>query len=411
MSLRTIPASLHWWRYLLMVGLMVLALVGIIGMYSIDQEAYTAPSGTREEIMMQKARSKFHAYLYKTHYKIHKEDYRAHCSQKNFGEAFVKSAEQRYMNLTNGDTEPVFLAANLYNNEKVLPNMAAQLLELADTLGHSRIFISIYENGSTDRTKEMLRRFNETLNALGIAHKIVTDKTPKPKHIHRIEYLAKLRNYAMEPLYSDGARFGRVAFLNDVYFCHADLLELLFQSQTHGAHLTCGEDYDIWQGEIGFYDTWVARDIQGEQLDREVQILSSDDITMSAEMRDRPFQVQCCWNGMAVIDAKVFRGDDGLRFRRSAKDECSASECSLFCNDLWRKGFKRVVMVPRVKLSYDIPSRNMLRKPLYFPADLPYNNPEIEISFRPGPEKVHCMPLNGIDAIDPDGPDTYVTLL
>ncbi|KAJ2385584.1 hypothetical protein H4S02_004256 [Coemansia sp. RSA 2611] len=242
--------------------------------------------------------------------------------------------------------------------------MAAQLLELADTLGHNRIFISIYENGSTDRTKEILRRFNETLNALGIAHKIVTDKTPKPKHIHRIEYLAKLRNYALEPLYSDGAKFGRVAFLNDVYFCQADLLELLFQSQTHGAHLTC-------------------------------------------EMWGRPFQVQCCWNGMAVIDAKVFHGDDGLRFRRSTKDECSASECSLFCNDLWRKGFSRVIMVPRVKLSYDIPSRNMLRKPLYFPADLPYNSPEIEkISFRPGPEKVHCMPLNGINAIDPDGPDT-----
>ncbi|KAJ2702311.1 hypothetical protein H4218_000956 [Coemansia sp. IMI 209128] len=309
-------------------------------------------------------------------------------------------------------SRPFQVQSNLHNNEKVLPNMAAQLLELADTLGHSRIFISIYENGSTDRTKEILHRFNETLNALGIAHKIVTDKTPKPKHIHRIEYLAKLRNYAMEPLYSDGARFGRVAFLNDVYFCHADLLELLFQSQTHGAHLTCGEDYDIWQGEIGFYDTWVARNIQGEQLDREVQILSSNDTTMSAEMWGRPFQVQCCWNGMAVIDAKVFRGDDGLRFRRSAKDECSASECSLFCNDLWRKGFSRVIMVPRVKLSYDIPSRNMLRKPLYSPADLPYNNPEIEkISFRPGPEKVHCMPLNGINAIDPDGPDTYVALL
>ncbi|KAJ1821553.1 hypothetical protein GGH91_001192 [Coemansia sp. RSA 2671] len=395
-----------------MVGLTVLALVGIIGMYSIDQEAYTAPSGTREEIMMQKARSKFHAYLYKTHYKIHKEDYQAHCSQENFSEALVESTKQRYMSLTNGDTEPVFLAANLYNNEKVLPNMAAQLLELADTLGHNRIFISIYENGSTDRTKEILRRFNETLNALGIAHKIVTDKTPKPKHIHRIEYLAKLRNYALEPLYSDGAKFGRVAFLNDVYFCQADLLELLFQSQTHGAHLTCGEDFDIWKGEIGFYDTWVARNIQGEQLDREVQILSSNDTTMSAEMWGRPFQVQCCWNGMAVIDAKVFHGDDGLRFRRSTKDECSASECSLFCNDLWRKGFSRVIMVPRVKLSYDIPSRNMLRKPLYFPADLPYNSPEIEkISFRPGPEKVHCMPLNGINAIDPDGPDTYVALL
>ncbi|KAJ2789157.1 hypothetical protein GGI18_002565 [Coemansia linderi] len=354
---------------------------------------------------------KFHTYLYKTHYEIHKEDLLDYCSQDDFSEEFVKSAEQRYMNLTNGKTEPVFLAANLYNSEKVLPNMATQFLKLADTLGHSRIFISIYENGSTDKTKEILHQFNDTLNALGIAHRIVAEDTPKPEHIHRIEYLAKLRNYAMEPLYSDGAKFGRVAFLNDVYFCQADLFELLFQSQTHGAHLTCGEDYDMWGDGVGFYDTWVARDIKGEGFAKEVHRLSKDDGTMVAQMRDRPFQVQCCWNGIAVIDAKVFRGEDGLRFRRSAKDECSASECSLFCNDLWRKDFKRVVMVPRVKLAYDIKPRNILRTPLFFPADLPYNNPAVEkISFRGGPKKVLCRPLNGIDSHHPDGPQTYVTL-
>ncbi|KAJ2798578.1 hypothetical protein H4S07_005658, partial [Coemansia furcata] len=129
---------------------------------------------------------------------------------------------------------------------------------------------------------------------------------------------------------------------------------------------------------------------------------------MVAQMRDRPFQVQCCWNGISIIDAKVFGGDDGLRFRRSAEGECSASECSLFCNDMWKHGFNRVVMVPRVKLAYDIEMRDMLRKPLYFPADMPYNLPEVEkISFRSGPKKVLCRPLNGVDSHHPDGPATF----
>ncbi|KAJ2433417.1 hypothetical protein GGF42_009400, partial [Coemansia sp. RSA 2424] len=173
-------------------------------------------------------RAGFDAYLQSVHRSIHTEDLQAYCAQSNFGDAFVASAEQRYKNITSGATEPIFVAANLYNSEKVLPNMAAQLLALADTVGHSRLFISIYENGSKDKTKEILHRFNATLDALGIAHRIIADDTPKPEHIHRIEYLAKLRNYALEPLYDNGAKFGRVMFVNDMYFCLTDLLELVF---------------------------------------------------------------------------------------------------------------------------------------------------------------------------------------
>ena len=34
-------------------------------------------------------------------------------------------------------------------------------------------------------------------------------------------------------------------------------------------------------------------------------------------------------------------------------NECSASECSLICNDYWEAGYGRILMVPRVKLAYD----------------------------------------------------------
>ncbi|KAJ2099778.1 hypothetical protein GGI09_002619 [Coemansia sp. S100] len=412
MLFRARLASLRAWTLLLMCVMAALAVVGIAGMYFFDYEyfsltTYNSPMGIGGQL----SRSRFASYLQRVHRKIHNEDVRGFCSQDNFDREFRASVEQRYRNITHGGTGPIFIAANLHNSQNILPNMALQLLALADTLGHDRVFISIYENGSEDRTKEILRRFDYALNALGIAHRILADDTPKPEHIHRIEYLAKVRNLALEPLYSSGAKYGRVLFLNDIFFCMTDLLELAFQSRAHDAHLTCAEDFDMFNGAPGFYDIWITRDMRGEMPRKEMHKISDDEISMVAQMRDRPFQVQCCWNGAALIDARAFQGEDGLRFRRSAEGECSASECSLFCNDMWAKGFRRTVMVPRVKVSYDIETRNMLRTPTFFPADIPFNNPEVDkITFRSGPDEVICFPLNGIDSRNPDGPAVYVKI-
>ncbi|KAJ2860571.1 hypothetical protein GGH94_005422 [Coemansia aciculifera] len=405
-------SSLRRRPFLLSLGLVVLAVVGIVGLHLFDYDyfsltAYNLPVGVDGPV----ARAMFEAYLQRTHRKIHNEGVRGFCSQDNFDREFIASVEQRYGDIIHGGMGPIFIAANLHNSQKVLPNMALQLLALADTLGHDRVFLSIYENGSRDRTKEILRQFDSTLSALGIAHRIFTDNKRKPRHIHRIEYLAKVRNLALEPLHSNGTKYGRVLFINDIFFCMTDLLELLFQSRAHSAHLTCAEDFDMYNGGPGLYDTWVTRDIRGKAPKKEMHRLTKDDLSMVAQMRDRPFQVQCCWNGAAVIDARVFHGDDGLRFRRSAEGECSASECSLFCNDMWAKGFRRTVMVPRVKVSYDIRTRDMLRMPAFFPADTPFNSPAVEkITFRSGPDKVACRPLNGMDSHNPDGPEVYVKI-
>ncbi len=68
-----------------------------------------------------------------------------------------------------------------------------------------------------------------------------------------------------------------------------------------------------------------------------------------------PVQVQSCWNGIAVLDPAPFYQPKRVRFRmaRIAEGECSASECSLICNDYWEAGYGRILMVPRVKLAYD----------------------------------------------------------
>ncbi|KAJ2834131.1 hypothetical protein GGI24_000544 [Coemansia furcata] len=404
--------SLRAQALLLMGGLTLLTIVGTVGMYFFDYRFFslTTNDWSKGE-KAHRVRIAFEEYLQNVHHEIHKEDVWEFCSQKSFDKAFITSTEQRYENITTGGIGQVFIAANLYNSENILPNMALQLLALADTLGHSRVFISIYENGSKDKTKEILGRFNSTLNTLGIAHQIRTDEARRPEHIHRIEYLAKVRNLALEPLYSTGKKYDRVLFINDIFFCMNDLLELAYQSRAQSTHLTCAEDIVTMHGWLGFYDNWVARDMRGQKLQHQLNWLSQDEITQQAQLKNRPFQVQCCWNGVALIDAQVFRGDDGLRFRRSAEGECSASECSLLCNDMWKRGLRRAIIVPRVKVSYDIETRNKLRETANFPADLPYNTPEDEkVSFRSGPDKVVCYPLNDIDSDKPDNRPVYVDI-
>ncbi|ORX72748.1 hypothetical protein DL89DRAFT_82388 [Linderina pennispora] len=146
-------------------------------------------------LRQQRARRHFDRYLQAIHQRIHNEDLYSYCHQSNFNDKFIRSAERRYRNLTDPSTNMrVFIAVNLYNSEKILPNMAAQLLSFAQLLGNHRVFISMYENGSGDLTKEILREFSPTLDALNVPHRIVVDGNPRPSSFHRIEYMAQIRN-------------------------------------------------------------------------------------------------------------------------------------------------------------------------------------------------------------------------
>ncbi|KAJ1939341.1 hypothetical protein EC988_007337, partial [Linderina pennispora] len=276
-------------------------------------------------------------------------------------------------------------------------------------LGNHRVFISMYENGSGDLTKEILREFSPTLDALNVPHRIVVDDNPRPSSFHRIEYMAQIRNKALEPLYEQSREYDRVVFLNDVFFCPSDLMELVYQAETQDAHLTCGEDFEKRYGMLRFYDTWVSRDIQGNAFNNQYRSIADDYNAVSGQIFNHPFQVQCCWNGIAVLDASVF--DEGIRFRRSNAAECSASECSLLCNDMWAKGYNRAVVVPRIKVAYATDARDELRLPYNFPRDAKLGGwSSMKVDYEAGPKEVYCHPLNEVGAMAPDGPASMVPL-
>ncbi|KAI5121932.1 hypothetical protein M0805_000261 [Coniferiporia weirii] len=338
-------------------------------------------------------------------------------------------------------THKYFFAINLYNSFDVIPDLFSTMFRVGAVVGYQNVFVSIYENGSNDQTQALLRIFDALMHSVGMRVIIKSSNRKRGIHAHRIEYLAEVRNAALGPLYelrdSENEYFDSVIFMNDILPCVDDLLELIWQSRRQNAGVTCAADY-MYHDEIRqpvFYDNWVARDINGTALENTPFEDVFHDIPSSDRFqRHLPVQVQSCWNGIAVLDPAPLYAAPYVRFRmaRINQDECSASECSLLCNDYWAAGYGRIVMVPRVKLAYDNkvfeiihpPRRNLTAirgytrlgglqdDPRTDPQDRSWFGPHDrlfvdeegeELEFQPGPEYVWCWGWDG--AGDLDGPD------
>ncbi|TBU24739.1 capsular associated protein [Dichomitus squalens] len=339
------------------------------------------------------------------------------------------------------DAHKYFFAINLYNSFDVIPDLFATLFRVAAILGYHNVYVSIYENGSTDQTKALLRIFDALCRSVGMRVTIRTSQRTRGAFNHRIEYLAEVRNAAFVPLHelrdTQNEYFDTIIFMNDILPCVDDLLELIWQSRLNNAGITCAADY-MYHAELGspvFYDNWVARDINGTALENEpFESIFLHGPSQERFMQHLPLQVQSCWNGIAVLDSAPFYTPPHVRFRmaRIAEGECSASECSLICNDYWEAGYGRILMVPRVKLAYDRrvweiihPDRRNLTairgyvrlgglpdNPRTDPQDRAWFGPHdrlftqeesVPIDFKPGPEYVWCWGWDG--AGDLDGPD------
>ncbi|KAF7762100.1 CAZyme family GT69 [Agaricus bisporus var. burnettii] len=334
-----------------------------------------------------------------------------------------------------------FFAINLYNSFDVVPDLFATLFRVASILGYQNVFVSIYENGSNDQTKALLRIFNALTRSVGMRVMIRTSQRTRGQFNHRIEYLAEVRNSAFVPLHelreTENEIFDTIIFMNDILPCVDDLLELIWQSRKNNAGITCAADY-MYHSEIAapvFYDNWVARDINGTALENApFENIFHHPESSQRFQRHLPVQVQSCWNGIAVLDPAPFYSYPHVRFRMAkiTEGECSASECSLICNDYWEAGYGRILMVPRVKLAYDSrvfdiihPARRNLtairgyvrmgglpEDPRTDPQDRSWFGPHDrlftseeseELEFINGPEYVWCWGWDG--AGDLDGPD------
>lgn len=117
-----------------------------------------------------------------------------------------------------------------------------------------------------------------------IDHTILSDPTKTNwKNVDRIAQLAVYRNLVLAPLYSQtnsnlnsttlttdnlNENWDTVLFVNDVFVCETDILELLWQRKAQSASAACAMDWRkagiSWFGLNGikFYDNWVSLFLQ-----------------------------------------------------------------------------------------------------------------------------------------------------
>ena len=146
-------------------------------------------------------------------------------------------------------SQKIFIASIHWNSEPILrSNWNRAVLELVDYFGAENVYVSVYESGSWDDSKEALKVLDNDLERKGVRRTVklnetthadelkqpATDgwiQTPRgKKELRRIPYLSKLRNRALEPLNSltDSTKFDKVLFLNDVVFTVCNPLAAYF---------------------------------------------------------------------------------------------------------------------------------------------------------------------------------------
>jgi len=141
---------------------------------------------------------------------------------ERYASTLSKSAQGYFKR--NKDKHVASFAINLHESEAVVPTQALALLEAIDQLlPHHRVYVSIYENGSSDKTPALLSDFGAALQALGVdgiflhASHMLSDYNMQD----RITMLAEIRNSALKPLmpYATNAAAagqGTLVFVNDV---------------------------------------------------------------------------------------------------------------------------------------------------------------------------------------------------
>jgi hypothetical protein len=257
----------------------------------------------------------------------------------------------------------VFIAVNLYQSELLLHDGSwfRTMMELIDQLGVNNVYLSIFENNSTDATPQLLQDFKKQLKC---KHQIVTTKLNLDDHqyapiylngyLSRIGYLALVRNRALEPLLRNKSdmllngyqRFSKLLFLNDIVFSTQDALRLLRTNDGDYA-ATCTLDFI---NPIKFYDTFATRDADGYSMGLPLYPFFSPGQSQSQIRRgDSLIRVKSCWSGMVAFDSKPF--ENGLKFRSlNNESNWEASECCLIHADIGQPN--RTFINPAVRVAY-----------------------------------------------------------
>ncbi|KZF19548.1 glycosyltransferase family 69 protein [Xylona heveae TC161] len=302
----------------------------------------------------------------------------------------------------NPHNEKVFIAANIVDAGLIRGAWGEALLHLIEQLGPENTYLSIYENDSGSDTREALSELRQKVKCRSTitSEHLPFENIPKvelpsgEKRTKRIEYLATVRNRAIQPLERVGkyTTFDKILFLNDVVFSPRDAADLLFSTNADSdgrAQYTAACALDFIN-PFKFYDTFASRDFEGFSMGvpfypwfapgkSRDQVLDGTDAV----------QVQSCWGGMVAFDAKWFQppkssglpngldfqsspghaiypnAEPPLRFRAEKELYWESSECCLIHADIQAAAtnagnFKGIYMNPFIRVAYDAHTHKLL---------------------------------------------------
>jgi hypothetical protein len=290
--------------------------------------------------------------------------------------------------------ESVYIAANIIDGDLITGAWGRSLLQLVDLIGKEKVFVSIY-GGPASALKRLegileceCALVAEEVEPLDLAKIPRTTLPTGEERIKRIAYLAEVRNKALEPLAKmngEGRVFGKLLFVNDVYFEAEGAARLLWGTvppPQASNHKRGGEGRDgngntgggEGKGEVGkkrgykavcaadfvtswkYYDTFATRDSEGYSIGVPIfpwfggqgSAISRQDVLAGKEA----VRVKSCWGGMVAFDGGYFQtststattfeyGWDGgrrdglsLRFRSESEPFWDSSECCLIHADI-----------------------------------------------------------------------------
>ncbi|KAF1847465.1 glycosyltransferase family 69 protein [Cucurbitaria berberidis CBS 394.84] len=299
----------------------------------------------------------------------------------------------------NPHREKVFIAAALSEEKGHLTSGAwgRAVLQLVDLLGPENVHLSIYEDNTDAETKLSLTKFRHeaTCNATIVFEQLDLASLPRitlptgETRLKRIAFLAEVRNRALAPIDSNGVRFDRVLYLNDVIFDPVEATQLLFATNidSNGRAnyaAACAVDFIM---PFKFYDRFATRDLDGHStgLPFFPWFTSAGTGTSRSEViagKDA-VRVRSCWGGMTAFEARWFQDQASvgrgpatgstnthhgslnpqvspLRFRYDTDTFWESSECCLINADLqYRRSGQGmpadsgIYLNPFVRVAYD----------------------------------------------------------
>lgn len=261
----------------------------------------------------------------------------------------------------NTANEKVFIAANLFNSEHIFDQWSEALLNTVHSIGVKNAYVSIFENDSKDATPRLLQ---ELKSRLPCSSTIVTStikehqvrqfqsyEAHNTSYTKRTDYLAYVRNAAIEPLHmlGDKTEYKKILFLNDIIYTATEATALLFE--TNGGNYSAACALDFADSPFKFYDRFATRDFLGKIPGLPFYPFFRSGPSREQILRgERDIRVRSCWGGAVAFNAEPFI--NGMRFRGSGQVIYQdASECCLIHADL--KGDSSTFINSAVRVAYD----------------------------------------------------------